>query len=410
MATTTAWTWSDADLLRPSRKSYSRLGQPVTPLSGTRKVSGKRKRSSTHAVEDHPLKSSPAPVYRKLQIPRIVTPSSEAASPAPLVNESYKVAPGFDTPGMSTAVGNMNIRDTPELNDYRSTWETSSIGETVQGREAIAREENARTRTFCDKSAQQAGWTTSAFGIFGGVAGKLLSMCYSIIPTFNTTAAVSEQDFDLWHRSATPLPGMFPEDALAEVDDTPIRPAKRLHLSPANDWVMVEDTTSDPTTQHPSLTPHRPASRASTRRSLAPRSRKPSSISHPSPSLSTPPLPHHSHTRRASLASPRCSSPRTLRPRTSHLAPRRSFQDFRSTTPQRDSLSPEAHALLHRREKKERDADKSMRKMSRQVQELIRQGQRALGEGWKMEFDEEGGEGYGKGEGEWDEGVGMEME
>ena len=49
------------------------------------------------------------------------------------------------------------------------------------------------------------------------------------------------------------------------------------------------------------------------------------------------------------------------------------------------NLSPDAQRYLHRIEKQDRDADKSMRKMSRQVQDLIRQGQVALGTKYEVD-------------------------
>lgn len=66
----------------------------------------------------------------------------------------------------------------------------------------------------------------------------------------------------------------------------------------------------------------------------------------------------------------------------------RSVQDLAEES-ERSSLSPEAQKLLERRERTERHADKSMRKMSRHIQELIRQGQQALGSEFKLEMDED---------------------
>ncbi|KAF4555662.1 Hypothetical protein D9617_2g056250 [Elsinoe fawcettii] len=406
MATSTAWSWSDADLLRPSRKSYHSLGQPVTPVVGARKVSGKRKRSTTYAVEDHPLKPSPSPALPAHYRTRIMTPVSIKSSPTPLVNERYQVAAGPDTPDMTATVMTMNIHDTPRLDGFRSTWEASDMTNNSRGTSSLAREGNGRPRVLVEASATPAGWTASAFNMFGGVASKVFGLCYSILPKLGSDRINPEQDFDMWQRAATPLPGMYPEENSGkEVDDTPIRPAKRLHVGSGNDWIMVGKDSADNTARlsprklsrnmENASSPQCSASVASSRRSIAPRSRKSISVSHAytgSPTLGSPSI-SAGHRRRASVATVR-SPARTLRPGSSmqHIVPHRSIQDLRAT-PERDSLSPEAHVLLQRRDKKERHADKSMRKMSRQVQELIRQGQQALGSDFKLSMDDDFDEG-----------------
>lgn len=69
----------------------------------------------------------------------------------------------------------------------------------------------------------------------------------------------------------------------------------------------------------------------------------------------------------------------------------RSSPDLRAS-PERDSLTPEAHKYLLQRDRRERDADKAVRKMSRQVQDLIRQGQMALGSNFEVEGEGDGGD------------------
>lgn len=410
MATSTAWSWSDADLLGSTRKSYAVLGQPVTPApAGLRKVSGKRKRSTVSAVEDHPLKPSSSPFGSSTRRVRIITPAKVRPSPTPLVNEDYHVAAGFDTPDMAAAVMTMHIRDTPQLDGFRSTWNYSTPTCISRDNVAMTRECNGRPRISVEKDTSQSGWRQAAFGIFGGVAGKVFDLCYSMLPGLSAKAGqletANEEDFDTWRRSATPLPGMYPEEeARPEVDDSPIRPAKRLHVGSGNDWVMVDTDTPETTarlsprkvsaTMTSPQSPQLSASRASSR--MAPRSRK--SISHPftgSPAATASPTFVPGHRRRASLASTRSlassRSPaaRTLRSRRSmhQIGHHRSVQDLAEEN-ERSSLSPEAQKLLERRERTERHADKSMRKMSRHIQELIRQGQQALGSDFKLEMDE----------------------
>jgi len=74
-----------------------------------------------------------------------------------------------------------------------------------------------------------------------------------------------------------------------------------------------------------------------------------------------------------------------------------------------ESLTPEAQKYLKRNEKRDRDADKAMKKMSSQIQDLIRQGQQALGTKFSVEEEtadgfEEVGEEYGDSDDGFDEG------
>jgi len=74
-----------------------------------------------------------------------------------------------------------------------------------------------------------------------------------------------------------------------------------------------------------------------------------------------------------------------------------------------ESLTPEAQRYLKRNEKRDRDADRAMKKMSSQIQDLIRQGQQALGTKFSVEEETEDGfenvgEEYGATEDDIDEG------
>ncbi|KAG9565557.1 hypothetical protein KCU77_g17487, partial [Aureobasidium melanogenum] len=97
----------------------------------------------------------------------------------------------------------------------------------------------------------------------------------------------------------------------------------------------------------------------------------------------------------ASTASTRSAAP--LRPAINvHRSPvttpiRTSFgADRRSSiaSANGENLSPDAQRFLHRIERQDRDTDKSMRKLDRQIQDLIRQGQAALGTKFEVESDD----------------------
>ncbi|KAF2151004.1 hypothetical protein K461DRAFT_279782 [Myriangium duriaei CBS 260.36] len=357
MATaSTASPWSDAALRTTSHNSAgrrytslggtkaARLSSPLTPVSiGDRKVSGKRKRDS--GAEGATL-TTPYIVVGK------DTPALLGVSPSPLVNERYRLAHGEETPSMSTAVMTMRLGDTPDLSAYRSTW-TSEESRGHQGI-MLGKEGNGRARMPLHN--ERRSWT------MGGMMGKVFGFCYSMLPALPTDAPPMGDDFDTWRRLATPLPGMYPEDE-RDTSASPVRPAKRLHTGTrSSDWVFVDEAAQ--------LSPHMPtcASRASSRRPTAPRSRK--SIAAQTVTPTGSPSSAAGHRRRVSVASTRAS-----------LRSRRSATSLRleAEEEQRSNLSPEAQRWVARKERRDRDADKSMRKMSRQVQDLIRQGQMALG-------------------------------
>jgi len=66
-----------------------------------------------------------------------------------------------------------------------------------------------------------------------------------------------------------------------------------------------------------------------------------------------------------------------------------------------ENLTPEAQKYLKRNEKRDRDAEKAMKKMSSQIQDLIRQGQQALGT--KFSVEEETDDGFENVGGEYED-------
>ncbi|PNS20147.1 hypothetical protein CAC42_5597 [Sphaceloma murrayae] len=393
MATSTLSPWSDDDLRGSSRRGYAHLGSPLRPLTpinptGRRKVSGKRKREAIDAVEDHPLRPSPSPAWSSYNKARVGAGLREE-SPAALVNETYKIAAGRGTPDMTAAVMTMHLNDTPQLDGFRSNWCSSTMGYTPPEQDALARECNGKARITTEQLPSSGSWTSAVLGVFGGMSGRLFNICYSMLPTMNTQSHVhdaNDEDFETWQRAATPLPGMYPEEAFGIQDDTPIRPAKRQHVEPADGWVMVDAPVEDTTRMQSTGSI---SSRPGSRRSMMPRSRKSLSQSFTTSPITTSPSIASGHRRRASHASTRSPSARQLRTRRSmqQVPIRKSFTDLREEQ-DRITLSPEAQRLLQRKERTEKRADRSMRLMSRQVQDLIRQGQEALGSDFKLELDE----------------------
>lgn len=330
----TATPWTDTAVQSPHLdmgKTRNRLN-PHTPLpSSTRRVSGKRKRNcdSSDAVGSTPFTGAG-------------TPASMATSPSPLVNEKYDLDRGADTPGPDNTPGS------PDLESYRTHWAPS--GALHGDHPALSREGNGRPRgPVAAPPPARRVWTV------GGMVGKVASFCASMLPH----PPPSKQGDII---CPTPrIPGMYPEDQME-------RPRKRLHLvEDENDWVVIAAPEGWGS----------PASKASVRRTAAgaPRGRKSLVPLTGSPAGSSP-------RRRVSVAGLRARrSQPVLRRRVSGLG----LQEEREEEEEGERLTPEARRMVAKREREERDADKSVRKMSRTIQELIRQGQVALESSFEIE-------------------------
>lgn len=357
--------------------------------------------------------------------------SARAASPAPLANTRYCLAGGFDTPTLATAV-HFDINDAQRDINFRSKWDTTSLSTPEQSYVSgpLARERNGKSRLGNNSST--AGWGTFVFSLVSGAAGRMWDLCLSTAPFLGFYAGGGEgyafpsssqspasNDLDAsYFRLPTPMSGKYPP-GLGEWDEstTPPRPAKRIHTDTGAGWVVVDQdlqTHESPrlsirkiSAGSTSYTSNRSVSSASTadprlRKSLIPVSRRSSShVSHTgSPSLQavyhSPTQQPKSHQRSASTASMRSPSLQVRTNSTSNNRPG-SRHSYGPASP----LSPEAQRFLLRQEKQDRAADKSMRKMSRQVQALIRQGQAALGTKVEVEDENEQGVDEGFEDGEW---------
>lgn len=157
-------------------------------------------------------------------------------------------------------------------------------------------------------------------------------------------------------------------------------------------------SSSIPRASNTTLSPRPQASRASSRRSLAPVSRRQSSyVTHAgSPALDPNRQrlgsPDRHQPRRASFAPARSS-----RPSSAHQQQQQQSQAY---------VSPEAERFVKRQAKQDRANDKAMKSMSKQLQDLIRQGQEALGTTYDVEgHEDDDGGAEGGGGMEMDEGL-----
>ncbi|KAK4966973.1 hypothetical protein LTR66_012017 [Elasticomyces elasticus] len=337
--------------------------------------------------------------------------STDAMSPGPLVNTRYQLAGGFDTP---TLAATAQFEDTAMYSDtnFRRRWSDRGgprrTGSVVDG--PLARERNGRGRILPQSPDDEpdSSWSKLVLGTLGFVAGKMWSLCRDgafrgfyagggkgyDLPAPYADSALGAHDShgrQLHQPPSSYLPSE--EEFLGdfEQDNTPRGPSKRLRTESGGGWVMIgsEDvrersprlsSRKTSSTAVPRLSTLRPtASRASSRRSLVPFTRKPSShtsyTGSPTPHApqsrpSTAGSTHPGLSRQASTASTRSPnnptrSPSEPRPRPDGL--------------QGATLTPEQQQYLSRKERQDREADKSMRNMGRQLRSLIKQGKEALG-------------------------------
>ncbi|KAH0287079.1 hypothetical protein M436DRAFT_71134 [Aureobasidium namibiae CBS 147.97] len=354
--------------------------------------------------------------------------STQAMSPAPLANEHYTLDYKFDTPTLAAA---SRHDDLTGERDFRWKWDSdqSPDQDTAHVPGLLARERNGKGRTVSYTSmastsdtSDTRGWGGFAMKFVGGVVGKVWHFCRANAFAGFYAGSGRGYDFAQPTQLPTPLPGQYPTSDFFgdfEQDNTPERSLKRQQTE--SGWVMVDaprpsnnrNISTDEFT-------HLGATRASNRRAL-------SSVTRRAPSRQTSytgsPQAQQSRLdvfsqafadRSASTAStastrPTASSrpaiiahrsPVTTPIRTTFGSDRRSSltgfnPDRRSSIASasasasgNDNLSPDAQRFLHRIEKQDRNTDKSMRKLDRQIQDLIRQGQQALGTKFEVESDD----------------------
>lgn len=266
----------------------------------------------------------------------------------------------------------------------------------------LARERNgvARIPSFQDGNEESSSsWTGLAFGL----VGKVFNFGTNVIRGFYAGGGTG---FDLQHgesspgmwdapmpQVSTPLPGAWQEDDYFDGDyeqdnlsapPSGSRPAVKRRQTDRDNWVMVGEAEVDSTprrkvsgnnAQRANLAVRPSASRAPNRRNIAPVARR--QTSHVSYAGSPVQLPSHADgPRRASFAPTR--SPRS-RPSSAGVANNPNANAY---------MSPEAERYAKRQAKQDRAADKAMSSMSKTLEDLIRQGQEALGT--KISIEDEG--------------------
>ncbi|KAK4552091.1 hypothetical protein LTR86_010627 [Recurvomyces mirabilis] len=315
-----------------------------------------------------------------------------------LVNERYTLAGGLDTPGLQAEVMGMDWRADGDMPRRRGqvTRSVSGYSARAELRGPLARERNGAARMPSSPNGPVGGsWTGLAFNL----VGSIFSFGTNVVKGFYAGGGhgydLKRSPLHMNFRNlasppepcSTPLPGSWREDEfLGDFEqDNPssaTRPPNKRRQTDKDSWVVVgtPDLETSPKRREPLARPT--ASRASSRRSLAPLPRRQSSsqstFSTGSPlALPPPPIEH----RRASFAPIRSNSRPNSRPSSSGAA---------TTGVNAAYLSPETEKYLKRRDKHDRKADAAMTDMSRKLADLIRAGQEALGTKISVEGDVEG--------------------
>ncbi|KAK4891935.1 hypothetical protein LTR27_009460 [Elasticomyces elasticus] len=390
------------------------------------------------------------------------------------INERYTLAGGLDTPGL---LAQTETETLDPYNDARTRRRDDDAAAFNVGRDIVtgplARERNGVARVphlpALPNGEGSKSWTGLAFSLVGKVFTFGSSVVkgfyagggtgYSLTPTLNLNLKDSPLRGILLSREVvgTPVPGSWQDDGEFlgdfEQDNTATatggsgqRPGNKRRQTGEGSWVMVgtpdleggvEGQTSPRRKGAGSSTRiARPsASRASSRRSLAPLPRRQSSYAGAGAGYSAgSPLPTaqgvtSAHDRRTSVAPVRTHSRHgslsnnnhnntsrpssaagnhnpsystsTLHSRPStaaqHHSPRNSVHLANGSnrlsdlaSPGMAYVSPEAEKILRRREKHDRKADAAMSDMSRKLGDLIREGREALGTRIDVEGDGEG--------------------
>ncbi|KAK0289166.1 hypothetical protein LTR54_011718 [Friedmanniomyces endolithicus] len=338
-----------------------------------------------------------------------------------MVNERYTLAGGLDTPGLQ-ATAEMEQRDWHSGRDCRGRRDDGdtaggTYGARPQLSGPLARERNGVARLPSSPNGEApASWTGLAFSI----VGKVFTFGTSVVKGFYAGGGTGYNLKQSPLRGAligqeacsTPLPGAWHDDEFlgdfeqdnpqAPTAGAATRPPNKRRQTDKDSWVMVgtpsvveqsprRKASSTALACNNNLAVRPTASRASSRRSLAPLPRRQSScIAYSTGSPAPIPVPHHE--RRASIAPTRVQSRPSSsgsNPGGAHAVKAINGYAHANANASLAYVSPEAGKLLRRREKQDRRADAAIGDMSRKLAELIRQGKQALGTKVTVE---EGGE------------------
>ena len=300
--------------------------------------------------------------------------SLDAFSPAPLARSDYFLSGGLDTPGAWSEHRLERAEEQDAQQDYRQSRFTSQI--------------NSR-ETVPQRPVKNWSMTGTAWAFTGGLAGKFINFCLDT--TFRGFRAGSGQEYTDYAQAVTEdspgtsmhsgtIPGYYPSPSTSTdlrnedmwFDDTRDRrvdrSGDRVDGSGAkNTWIFVEHS-------------HRSDDSSPTRKKSRASYAGPSQID--TVGAFSPVRPYT-----ASFASPRSRAASNTSTTRQHSATKRSRQSLASPQSRRTTLSatqqspasPEIDLYHKKRRKEDKKQDESLRKLNAHLQDMIREGQQALG-------------------------------
>jgi len=374
-------------------------------------VTRKRPRINPHQFAETPRASSSYDLINSVS-------SLDCATPTPLANTDYCLFGGLDTPG---AWSEQRLERADELDaerDYRHTRFAEPLGtprhdygETVSG----LKQEKEQEKTLPDQqyATSRNGWYIgkAAWALTGGLAGKIFNFCWNT--TFQGFHAGGGQPYtdcaeavtgrgpnyanDGFLRKKTPIPGSYPSGR-DSTDGKEQRPVESLRFSTTptiygrhasedsltkNNWVFIEQNRPQDHDQSPIRQRSKASMAGSGRYELAQPVRAPAS---PTASFASP--------RRTTSAAAVYTRPPGAgkRSRASVASPSRR-QTSLAVSPS-SPASPEIESYQRKRRKEDRRQDQSLRRLNAHLQDMIREGQQALGSKIEIVDDHDTDEGY----------------
>ncbi|CAK1363956.1 unnamed protein product [Cercospora beticola] len=389
---------------QPPKSPVSAAATPATATGQNYFSTSVRKRQrpdSAHSRDGQHTQGTPwaeTPAWAQSPGDRIF--GSGYSQNSDLVNERYRLADGFDTPGLESSSRLEQLTVPEDEFRRRLRGEDDDMDFAVRSgcpaplSGPLARERNgvARVRPASDDRSQTT-WTSLAINFIGKAftfgstvvrgfyagGGKGYDMQNSALVGSDllqhTQEAVGTPIPGSWHDAEADFLGDFEQDSPYFNHGSPSRPAVKRRQTDRETWVLVP---SDLEGRPPSpkrkisgngiprsnLAAAKPsASRASSRRSLAPVSRRTTSYYQ-------------------TYAAPvQASTPTQAQNRRASTALTRSPQSRPASAGGITLVSPEAERFARRQAKQ----DKAMTSMSNRIQEMMRQAQEALGTKYAVE-------------------------
>lgn len=363
------------------------------PLYGseatTNTLSRKRPRSSSRAPD---IRRTPQSSQHDLTASDL---SLDLESPASLVNTDYRLAGGLDTPGAWYTEAEERAQERDEELDHRPNRFAARHGTGIPSPPTTPRQADYELNFAKTHQSSITGWhvRSTAWALTGGLAGRIINFCWNT--TFGGFQAGGGQKYS--HSSQQPgarrddeaescASVSFPNTALSGSD------AKYPDTVSRGGWVMVDRATD----VQEDTSPLRKRSRASiaggNRYASTTMSELDRTASYASPRLTAAGIPC-SHARMYN--NNHKGSPLTNRTARQVMnSPSRRQSSTASLLEPGSPVSPEIASYRRQKRKEDRIQDKSLQRLNTQLQDMIRQGQEALGTKIEVLAENDVDEGY----------------